>query len=351
MLAMPVVAAETAFELNQKLGFYRDYDFDDYSRDYSRYSRDSPDRYTTYSTDRGDLELGESRAYRVGDRLFDIALISLGRNEAEFIIDDEETGRMREGSVRKIDDEGEIKLLDIQDYVAYFELKSYDRRYTYNYFDGDYNLGRSRNYDDYYGNYYDNPFRSPLQVGSLFLSSVNNPYADFLDIFNPIYIVVGDDAPSTDVIAGVSVGLGIAEAFPHKKIESKLASEVNNLRGIISVGNSCNNPVTARLTGTVCTTEQKTPYIQVLSGAVVVSGSDPRIAGEYIRDWRTQDISSARINVCSEDPELCGLSTSSTSASTSTGTTTYDPIISPNYSPYLLQRLRRNIANREYLPY
>jgi len=63
-------------------------------------------------------------------------------------------------------------------------------------------------------------------------------------------VVVGDKAPSSDVVAASDIMTSLQEDFPATKIgTTRLASTVPSLGNMIAIGSPCDNPITSRITG------------------------------------------------------------------------------------------------------
>ena len=120
---------------------------------------------------------------------------------------------------------------------------------------------------------------------------------DYPDFFGsqPILVVVGDSAPSTDVVAATDIVNYIVYATHSNNVSSALASEVGSYnRNIISIGSPCNNPVTKFILGTdSCNlTDRGDAIIKTLNGPnshayVVVAGNTneaTRVAAKVLQE-------------------------------------------------------------------
>lgn len=75
---------------------------------------------------------------------------------------------------------------------------------------------------------------------------------DFPELMGDFVIVIGDTAPSTDVVAATDIIQGVEGKRANNAYRigaAKLASEISTLTNIISVGSPCNNPITKKISG------------------------------------------------------------------------------------------------------
>jgi len=112
-------------------------------------------------------------------------------------------------------------------------------------------------------------------------------------------VVVGDRAPSTDVIAATDIMSSVQKKIPNTRTGlSKLASEITRLGNLLSIGTPCDNPITAKITGVNDCHFGLLPgqgyigfYTHNNAQQVVVSGYSPkevRIAARALAHWKHQ---------------------------------------------------------------
>lgn len=139
-------------------------------------------------------------------------------------------------------------------------------------------------------------FRAPLQVTS---HDRGFPYSMMQNNKFIASVIVGDNAPSTDVIAATDIMSSVQKKIPNTRTGlSKLASEVTFIGNMLSIGTPCDNPITEEVTGISDCTFGLLPgqgyigfYNHNNAQQVIVSGYSPeevRIAARALTNWKHQ---------------------------------------------------------------
>jgi hypothetical protein len=68
-------------------------------------------------------------------------------------------------------------------------------------------------------------------------------------LFDKPNIVIGDNAPSSDVIAAIEITTNIQNVKNIQLSAAKLANEIIEITNMISIGNPCDNPLTKKISG------------------------------------------------------------------------------------------------------
>jgi len=149
----------------------------------------------------------------------------------------------------------------------------------------------------------------PIAFGDL------SSYPDEFTSGNTVTVVVGDSAPSSDVLAALDVVTGIQQQMIGINIISKISSEVSSTEGIISVGNACNNPISKQILQVSDADCKKgllinRGVIELKDDVLVVYGygnDEIRLAASLLKEYTDHALTGSRIEVCGrkDRPRIC----------------------------------------------